>query len=712
MHKKTRKVYRLHCEMPALNTPLDQCYVGWVDVDGSGNIWAEVQAPSQLWQFWRMYKFSIPPEFWKNPPVNNDWQKKIAVQTWAKDLSTIPYMHSDGKFILAPGVEGIFEINTTTLQWALLMPPRSPEKVDQGTMVQDDEHGRFWIVRMFANGSFHAADIYRYQLDPLRKQAGLLQTVALNQQNFALQHITQGFAWLNFRGEIRGHLIDQNGGFELNQPEITGIKLPEGTCSSLTDRSGIVWFGTNGLGIVKVNPQSKRFRNLFPGESVYSPILQGRNGQVVAYSNSYKLLYQPSSAPKSLISSFQNLADVSMTQAEGGTCWISGRIGWGYDWVLKKIDPTGASHVFSIPHDGPYALPMALDAAGDPWLGGAGNLVHFNQKTAQFSRFDFRKVIPGPYEVFSLAQTAEGSWWLATRQGLVRAKPSGASPGNFDFEWLKNDLSSRNSLRNNLVASLLADPNDPYILWIGTKGGGLDRLDVRNLQFTHLTTREGLPDNVIYGVLAESGASSNGTMLWMSSNKGLIRYHPSSGAIKNYTEEDGVQANEFNTYAYGKGPTGELLFGGVNGMTVFHPQQLKEDTLAPRTIITRLRLNDRDVSWNDSTGVLTQGIEFTQAIEVPFSRNNITLEFVALHFASTSKNRFRYYLEGAESEWEHESSEHTASYLNLAPGTYTFRVKGSNSESVWSPQAAELKIKILPPWYRTWLAWISYILIL
>lgn len=713
LHKKTRKVYRLHCEIPVWNTSLDQCFVGWLAVDASGDIWAEVQTPNQPWEFWRMYKFSIPPDFWKKPPPNNDWQKKIAVQALAKDFSTIPYMHFDGKFILVPGPEGVFEINTASLQLSLIAPPLSAEKLNQGSMIQSDEHGRFWIVRGYSINYQRTADIYHYDPNTLGEPSKALQPIALNQKNFALQHIAQGIAWVNFQGEIKGYRIDQNGKFDLNQAEITDIQIPEGACSSLTDRSGNVWFGTNGLGIVKVNPQSKRFRNLFPGESVYSPILQSRNGEVIAYTNNYKLLHYPAQTPKSIIPPFQELADVSMAQDKGGTYWICGRNGLSYDWFLKKIDPAGGLQVFPIPsYNERTPAPMTLDATGDPWIVTAGSLVHFNQKTAQFSWFDFRKIIPGPYEVFSLAQTADGSWWLATRQGLVRAKPSASSAGNFDFESLKNDRTSRNSLRNNLVASLLTDPQDPFVLWIGTKGGGLDRLDVRNLQFTHLTTREGLPDNVIYGILAESGPFTAGTILWMSSNKGLIRYHPSSGAIKNYTEEDGVQANEFNTYAYGKGPTGDLLFGGVNGMTIFHPQQLKEDTLAPHTIITRLRLNDRDVSWNDSTGILSQGIEFTEAIEIPFSRNNLTLEFVALHFASTSKNRFRYYLEGAESEWEHESGEHTASYLNLAPGTYTFRVKGSNSEGVWSKQPAALKITVLPPWYRTWLAWISYVLIL
>lgn len=264
---------------------------------------------------------------------------------------------------------------------------------------------------------------------------------------------------------------------------------------------------------------------------------------------------------------------------------------------------------------------------------------------------------------------------------LWQKLPTGAGGSAGTMAWFRPNLPDRvlNSICSKTTPGIaipcaatisllyLLIPQTRISFWIGTKGGGLNRLDTRSMQFTHLTTREGLPNDVIYGIL-----SDDRNRLWMSSNKGLICYTPSTGAIKNYTKEDGLQDNEFNTWAYGKGPDGALLFGGVNGLTVFQPSQLLEDTLAPLTKITGLHLNDRDISWKDSTGILDLGIEYTSEITVPFSRNNLTLEFVALNFTSPDKNRFRYYLEGAENEWEHESSDHTASYLNLAPGNMFF----------------------------------------
>lgn len=713
-HKKTRNVYRLHCELPDSAGALEQCLINWTEMDAAGNIWLHDATTHKL------YRLRIPPEFWKNPPSDNAWQKKIAVEGLSHILWPNPAMSPDKKRLFGMNAEGVFEVDVETDAWTALGPAVSPGKKSDGIHFLFGPQGNFWIACRFMSPLVPSGlDLYRYRPAPGGGPAQFLP-MALDQPSGHFQHVSQHFAWIQLGGEIRGYQLREDGDFDFDRPEISGIRIPEGFSCSMTDGSGIVWIGTNGLGIVKFNPRANRFRHLFPGVSIYSPVLQDPNGHVLAYSNTWNFFHQSGPTPAGPnwpVQVFAAAPEGRMATDGRGACWLAGRDGPTQKWVLKKMSAGGDLRTYTIPYEGVDPIALRLDEQGLPWLGVAGDLLRFDAATGQLVVFNnpAYQEVPLQNSVFSLARTADGSWWLATARGLIRAKPaagSGPRVEKFDFEWLKNDPSNRNSLRNNSVATLLTDPNDPYILWIGTKGGGLDRLDVRSLQFSNRSTYNGLPDNVIYGVLAEDRPTGAETVLWMSSNKGIIRYAPGAGEIKNYTEEDGVQANEFNTWAYGKGPTGDLLFGGVNGLTVFHPRELLPDTLAPRIFITRLRLNDRDVSWHDSTGALRQGVEFTREITVPFSRNSLTLEFVALHFASPDKNRFRYYLAGAEAEWAHESADPRASYLNLAPGTYTFRVIGSNSEGVWSRQPAELKITILPPWYRTWLAWIAYVLLL
>jgi signal transduction histidine kinase/DNA-binding response OmpR family regulator len=304
----------------------------------------------------------------------------------------------------------------------------------------------------------------------------------------------------------------------------------------------------------------------------------------------------------------------------------------------------------------------------------------------------------------ALAKTPDGRWWLGTSKGLVEARPNAA--GGFDFRLWEYKAGNDNSPRNNDVSSLLPDPKDANALWIGTKGGGLARMDIKNGQFRHLTTRNGLPNDVIYAVLPDP--ENSGGCLWLSSNKGLTRYHPESGQIKNFTEADGLQSDEFNTWAYGKTPTGELMFGGVKGLNVFHPKDIQDNPHLPRAFLTGLKINNHTITPGDSTGLLAQTLEFTEKIRLPFHQNSITLEFAALEYTAPSKNRFRYYLEGAEAEWAHESSEPSAQYLNLSPGDYVFKVMACNNDGVWNPAPASLRITVLPPWYRSWLAYLFY----
>ncbi|MCC6723878.1 MAG: hypothetical protein IT258_05170, partial [Saprospiraceae bacterium] len=153
-------------------------------------------------------------------------------------------------------------------------------------------------------------------------------------------------------------------------------------------------------------------------------------------------------------------------------------------------------------------------------------------------------------------------------------------------------------------------------------------------------------------------------------------------------------------------------FGGVNGLNVFDPKDLVDNEVKPKVLLTGLKINNQPVSVRDAGSILKESIEFCEAIELPFSKNNITFEFASLEFTAPSKNKFRYYLKGAEKEWEHEGSDPQATYLNLSPGVYTFIVNASNNDGVWSDKPASLCVTVLAPWYRTWLAYLVYLLVL
>jgi len=172
-----------------------------------------------------------------------------------------------------------------------------------------------------------------------------------------------------------------------------------------------------------------------------------------------------------------------------------------------------------------------------------------------------------------------------------------------------------------------------------------------------------------------------------------------------------LPGNEFNTYAYGKMPDGRLIFGGVNGLTIFDPKDLSPNADPPKVQLTFLSVNGLPADPRDPAALLTRGIEFTETLELSYVQNNLVLQFAALDYAKPQRNQFQFYLEGAEPEWAHRGFEHTAQYLNLSPGAYTFQVKGSNSDGVWNEVPTALRIVIRPPWWASWWAYALYALL-
>ncbi len=243
-------------------------------------------------------------------------------------------------------------------------------------------------------------------------------------------------------------------------------------------------------------------------------------------------------------------------------------------------------------------------------------------------------------------------------------------------------------------------------LWIGTNGGGLNLLDRKTETFTYYRMADGLPNDVIYGILEDQHGN-----LWISTNNGLCCFNPDSLTYKNFDVTDGLQNNQFSRWAFKKLSTGELLFGGVNGFNLFDPLKVKENSYIPPVYITGLKLFNKKVTIGENS-VLKQNIIVTKEIILSHKQNVFSFEFVALNYRQSSKNQYKYKMEGFNDDWIDLGSQREASFTNLNPGKYIFRVKASNNDGVWNEEGASLRLIIRPPWYGTWLFRIVVTLIL
>ncbi len=235
-------------------------------------------------------------------------------------------------------------------------------------------------------------------------------------------------------------------------------------------------------------------------------------------------------------------------------------------------------------------------------------------------------------------------------------------------------------------------------MWIGTRNG-LFALKENDKQFLQYTTADGLPSNVVYGILEDAYGH-----LWISTNQGLSCLNPESRKFRNFTIMDGLQGNQFNAGAYCRKDNGYMLFGGVNGITSFRPETLIDNPYTPKPIINKLFVYNKEVLPDDETGILKESIAYVDHITLSSSQNSFAISFVVSNYIAGKHNTFAYKLEGYNDVWYKQNDISLVSYSNLPAGDYTFCIKAANNDGKWNEEPAMLHIRILPVWYCTWWA--------
>jgi ligand-binding sensor domain-containing protein len=252
------------------------------------------------------------------------------------------------------------------------------------------------------------------------------------------------------------------------------------------------------------------------------------------------------------------------------------------------------------------------------------------------------------------------------------------------------------SLYNDLAVNVIFQDRDGQ-MWIGTAGRGLYRLNAQNGQVQVFTREQGLPSEVIFGILQDDSG-----WLWLSTTNGLCRFHPATLQCRNYTKENGLQSNQFCYNAYCKSRDGNLWFGGIHGVTSFLPQNVHENLHAPPVVLTEFRLYNRKVTIGDPDGLLERPIDETEKITLSWRQSSFSFEFAALNFEVSSQNRYAYKLQNFDPDWNMIEGRRTATYTNLGPGRYQFQVIAANNDGVWNKSGAHIDIVILPPFWRQW----------
>jgi len=261
-----------------------------------------------------------------------------------------------------------------------------------------------------------------------------------------------------------------------------------------------------------------------------------------------------------------------------------------------------------------------------------------------------------------------------------------------------------NSLTYNFITGIYKDSKSR--IWILTNGGGLHQYLGNGKGFKVLTESDGLASNTLRSIMEDKKG-----FLWVTTNGGISKIDGKSLKIVNFDESDGLQGKEFLMNSYAQNADNWLFFGGVNGLNYIKADSLRMKLEVPPVSITNLKIFNKNVSATDANSPLKEDILYTKHLLLQPEHSVFSLDFVALEYQRPKNNRYAYYLEGFEKDWNYVGTQRSATYTNLSPGDYTFKVKATNSDGVWSENFYELKITVLPPWYRTWWAYSLYLFV-
>jgi signal transduction histidine kinase/ligand-binding sensor domain-containing protein/ActR/RegA family two-component response regulator len=428
------------------------------------------------------------------------------------------------------------------------------------------------------------------------------------------------------------------------------------------DSAGMFWIATDGGGLSRLDPATGRFKR-------YTSKTSNLNKDAV-----------------------QNVA-----ADPDGTIWVA-----TWEGGVSRFDPHTEKFTAytkknsNIPDD--HAFSVHVDRKRRVWVGTwERGLAQFHPQTGSFTEYHFDK--PGlESQIWIIHELRDGRLLLGTlANGMILFDPRTAKMTTYSA--VPGNPRTLGALDVRAIAE-----ESPGIVWIGTSAG-LDRLDLGTSDITHYTTRDGLPSNMISGVVFDRAGK-----LWVSTDNAVAQFDPARKRSWLFSVEDGLQAREFTARSYLRGRNGELLFGGNNGFNLIRPELIRRNTREPRIVFTKFEVFNKPVTIGGVESPLSSQISEARQITLTHAQSVFTIGFAALDYAAPGKNQYAYKLEGFDHDWTYVGTTRSATYTNLPAGAYVFRVRASNNDGLWNETGASIAIRITPPLWATW--WFRSLLVL
>jgi len=601
------------------------------------------------------------------------------------------------------------------------------------TRIYEDRQGMFWVN----TNKFGVS-----RIDPLLKICRTytltpedIQPLIDDERQYFFED-SKGNLWIGLHGgglALYDRLSDQFRFFRNNPVDPKTISSNFVHCIT-EDKSGLLWVGTgqsNG-GINKIIPANNSFRHIVPkvpindiSDNVIRCIFQDSNNNIWVATKSGKLyVYDEAFALKTI---FDNIPLVNgyvpvynvytIIEDSKGYLWLGSK-GGGVavsrtclknvkeDYRKLKFDIYRHNYSDSTSLSGDMVYSILEDRQNRIWIGTYGNglnlVISRDHERLYCHRINRKNSNLSSDVVRQVFEDSKGNIWVATIFG-VNCLRDLTLRDSIIFENFRYDPLNQESLSYNDVIHIYEDSRNR--IWFGTFGGGLN-LYSGNGKFKRYTQLSGLANDAVFGILEDR----NG-YLWLSTENGLSRFDIREEKFESYNENNGLVSASFNENACCRTRSGLLLFGANDGLLIVTPAIMQGYGVPPPLVLTNFQLFNKDVSFDDPDSPLKTTIETTQKIVLHHNQSSFSLDYAALSFFDPGKNQYAFMLENFDKGWNMVKGQRRASYTNIPPGDYIFRLKGAGSDGTWTPVPLSLKITVLPPWWKTWYAYISYVIL-
>ena len=701
---------------PDDSTSISSNVVYFVMQDKSGNIWISTDNALNL-------------------VIENKIENKTFTSFKRFDISSVKgrfsriYEDKNGKLLLFADYLYYFDRESNTIHKTNVLLNQTNAVYDV-VSISEDKKGSIWL------GTTEYGIIkldYNKQNQSYERSAFNNRNIPKNNGNYVLIDGKEN-VWIGTR--VKGL-------FQYNEKEDRLINFLNDKCDLNTisdnaisslyiDRSGILWIGTYSQGLCKYNLFKKQFDHFksIPGDNntlsgnVISSIhsvtpselwvgieLDGGINRIIFHKNKGPVVkhYKFNSDNSNTAVSNKILC---LVQRKNKEVWV----GSGDSHVSKIIPEKPGTDELPVIKRYPlnnWTFSIFEDSQGTLWGGTwRGGLWRFDDKTNTFKFFLNDPNNPSSLcdnIIWAISEDNSGNIWIGGHGGGISIIPARIKNNKtLEFINYKHEEGNNKSLRNNSINAFCQDKTGT--MWIGTTSGlnrvirkdnDFSNIDENNkLEFYSYNIKDGLLNKGIVGIVED-----NNNNLWLSTSNGLSMFDLSDSTFVNYSESDGLQSNEFWHNAYFKNSEGRLFFGGQNGFNAFYPDKIVANPFIPQIAFTELKVLNKTVSVGQKINndiILPKVINELNEIALSHKNNVFIIEFAALHYTQPLNNKYAYYLKGFEDDWNYVENQRSATYTNLDPGKYVFRVKASNNDGIWNEEGISLKITILPAWWQTW----------